>query len=162
MADERSPQQWRRLAWALLGVVVVLALAIGASGRRPVEGEDRVMQLAAQINCVQCTGESVAGSQSDFAVKVRADLRQRVEAGDTDDEIFAYFASKYDDILLNPSSSGLNSLLWVLPVVVVGAAVAGAVVTLRQRRERGARPTADDRRLVAAAVDDWRRGVDRG
>lgn len=142
------------MAWALLGVVVVVALVVGAFGRRNVEGEDRVMALSGQIKCVTCVGESVAGSQSDFAVNAREDIRERVEAGDSDTEIFAYFSSRYEDVLLNPSSSGLNALVWVLPVVVFGAAVAGAVVTLRQHNDRD-RPTSDDRRLVSAAMDGW-------
>lgn len=156
MAEQRSAVSTRRLAWALLALVVVAALIIGAFGRRSLEGEDRVQALSAQIKCVTCVGESVAGSQSDFAVNAREDIRTRVEAGDSDAEIFAYFSSRYDDVLLNPSASGAGALLWVLPVVVFGAAVAGAVVTVRQRGERGERPTADDRRLVAAAMAEWR------
>ena len=47
-----------------------------------------------------------------------------------------------------------------LPVVVSGAAVAGAGVSLRQRNERGARPSAEDRRLVETALDEWLRTGD--
>ena len=115
-AERRAPLSTRRLAWGLLGVVVLVALVIGALGRRSADGEDRVMALAAQIRCVQCSGESVAGSQTDFAVEAREDIRKRVAAGATDDEIFGYFSSRYDDVLLNPSSSGLSALVWVLPV----------------------------------------------
>lgn len=159
-AERRAPLSARRLAWGLLGVVVLVALVIGALGRRSADGEDRVMALAAQIRCVQCSGESVAGSQTDFAVEAREDIRKRVAAGATDDEIFGYFSSRYDDVLLNPSSSGLSALVWVLPVVVFGAAVAGAGVSLRQRNERGARPSAEDRRLVETALDEWLRTGD--
>ncbi len=144
------------MAWGLLGLVVAVALVIGAFGRRPTEGEDRVQALAGQIKCVTCVGESVAGSQSDFAVNARKDIRTRVDDGNTDEEILGYFSSRYDDVLLNPSSSGVNSLVWILPIVVVAMAVAGAVLTVRQRKSSsGARPSAEDRRLVAAALANF-------
>lgn len=152
----QSRRGWRPVAWAFLGLVIVAALAIGGFGRRPTEGEDRVMSLAGQIKCVTCVGESVEGSQSDFAVNAREDIRTRVADGKTDEEIFGYFSSKYDDVLLNPSASGVNALVWILPVLVGGVAVAGAAFTIRQRSEDSdTRPSAEDRRLVEAALDDF-------
>ena len=160
MAEVRTPaRKWRPIAWGLLGLVGVVALVIGASWRRPTEGEDRVQALAGQIKCVTCVGESVAGSQSDFAVNAREDIRTRVDDGDTDEEILGYFSSRYDDVLLNPSASGVNSLVWILPIVVVAVAIAGAVLTVRQRRQTSAsRPSAEDRRLVEAALQDFLAG----
>lgn len=164
MADRRARSTgWRPVAWGVLGVVVIVALVIASFGRRPTEGEDRVQALAGQIKCVTCVGESVAGSQSDFAVNAREDIRTRVDAGNTDEEILGYFSSRYDDVLLNPAATGVNSLVWVLPIIVVAVAVAGAVFTVRQRRQSAdARPSAEDRRLVAAALEDWHARSDSG
>ena len=162
MAEVRTPARKGRLnPWGLLGLVVGGGLATGPVGGRPTEGEDRVQALAGQIKCVTCVGESVAGSQSDFADNAREDIRTRVDDGDTDEEILGYFSSRYDDVLLNPSASGVNSLVWILPIVVVAVAIAGAVLAVRQRRQTSAsRPSAEDRRLVEAALEDYLAGSD--
>jgi cytochrome c-type biogenesis protein CcmH len=129
----------------------LVALVIGALGRRSADGEDRVhgARRPDQVRA-PASGESVAGSQTDFAVEAREDIRKRVAAGATDDEIFGYFSSRYDDVLLNPSSSGLSALVWVLPVVV-----------LRRRGRRRRRSAVRQRRNERASPSE-RRGPTPG
>ena len=75
--------------------------------------------------------------------------------GHTDDEILNFFADRYgQEVLLNPPSTGVGGLVWVIPVVAVVAAVVGLVLTFRRwRRERGdAHASPDDERRVAVAL----------
>jgi cytochrome c-type biogenesis protein CcmH len=149
----------RTVGWGLILVAVVALLILGA-GTTPTEGlsEDRLYALAGEMKCLQCAGESVAGSQADIAVKMRTEIRQQMRRGRTDDEILGFFADRYGRrVLLNPSSEGVTSLVWILPVVVMGAGVAGlglAFASWRRRRHETDETvvSADDRALVEEAL----------
>ena len=80
--------QWRWLSWALMGIVGVAALIIGASGDTgPATDGERLSELASTIRCPQCRGQSVAESDVAIAREIRGDIRTRITAGESDDEI---------------------------------------------------------------------------
>ena len=117
----------RRLSWAGVLLVAAGALVFGTVDDGSARAtEDRVQQIAATIRCPQCRSQSAADSDASTAQAVRAEIAERVEAGETADEIRAYFASRYgDQILLTPPADGVGSLVWVLPVVATVAGAAG-------------------------------------
>lgn len=117
----------RRLSWLLLAVVAAGALAFGVVDDGPaVATEDRVLEIAATIRCPQCRSQSAADSDAPTAVAVREEIAERLEAGESAEEIRAYFAGTYgEEILLTPPASGAGSLVWVLPVVVLVCGAAG-------------------------------------
>src|SRR3954465_8570627 len=86
----------RRLGWAV-GLALVAVLVVIGAGVTPTSGhsEDRLYALAGQMKCLQCAGESVAGSQPDIAVKMRAEIRAQMRRNRTDDEILEYFADRH-------------------------------------------------------------------
>lgn len=160
--DETAPHsvpladQWRWLSWVLMAIVAVAALAYGsldAAGPQT-EGE-RVSAIASTIRCPQCRGQSVAESNVPIALDIRADIRSRVAAGESDDEIRQVFIERFGrSIVLNPDSGGFTGLVWIVPVVA--AALALAAITLafaRWRGEASALTTAtdEDHSIVAAA-----------
>lgn len=64
---------------------------------------------------------------------MRAVVRDRLRAGETPEQVKAYFASKYGEwILLEPRMTGLNILLYVLPVVLVVGGIAIVVILVRR------------------------------
>lgn len=76
--------------------------------------------MAATLRCPVCQGESIQDSPSELAQQMRAVVRERLRAGESPEEIKAYFASRYGEwILLEPKMTGLNIVLYVLPVVLV-------------------------------------------
>jgi cytochrome c-type biogenesis protein CcmH len=146
----------RAASWALLGVVLVAALVVGTRvpGGPPSESQ-RVHRIASEIRCPTCRGLSAAESDAAAARAVREEILRRVRAGQSDDQIRAFLASRYgDDILLRPPSRGLGALVWVLPTAAVVIAVAGVATALhRWRAGRGRAPTPEDRALVERALD---------
>jgi len=150
----------RRVGWLAALVAVVVLVALGARST-PTSGvsEDRLYALAGQMKCLQCLGESVAGSQADIAIKMRSEIRTQMRKGRTDDEILSYFADRYGQrVLLNPSGSGVTALVWILPVVVAGIGMAGlgvAFATWRRQRDdaSGTTVSEEDQELVAEALD---------
>lgn len=95
--------------------------------------EARTAAVAATLRCPVCQGESIQDSPADLAQQMREVVRERLRAGETPDQIKAYFVSKYGEwILLEPTSSGLNVLLYVLPVLLVIGGLAFVVVLVRR------------------------------
>jgi cytochrome c-type biogenesis protein CcmH len=93
----------------------------------------RTAAVAATLRCPVCQGESIQDSPAELAQQMRAVVRDRLLAGDTPDQIRAYFVSKYGEwILLEPTSSGLNVLLYVLPVLLVIGGLAFVVILVRR------------------------------
>lgn len=72
-------------------------------------------------------------SPSELAQQMRAVVRERLRAGDTPDEVKAYFVSSHGEwILLEPRMTGLNILLYVLPVLLVIGGLAIVVFLVRR------------------------------
>ena len=138
-----------------MGVVVLSALWFSVD-TTPRTGTDdtRLYAIATQLKCLQCVGESVGASQAPLAVQFREEIASQMRQGRTDDEILAFFSQRYgQEVLLSPPSSGLGSLVWIVPVVAVAAAGLALAATFgRWRREIGARSTDADRDLVAEAL----------
>ena len=125
--------------WLVLVVVVLVALAVGASGSdRGNSAAARSTRISKEVRCPTCRGLSAAESVAKAAQAVRTEIRSRVEAGQTDEEIRAYLASRYgDDILLRPEGSGAAGLVWALPVVVLVCGAAGLALAVRRWKVAG-------------------------
>ena len=94
--------------------------------------EAQTRSLAAEIRCPVCRGVSIEESPSDFAREMKAVIREKVEAGESRDEIRGYFADRYGEwVLLDPERSGVMLSLWVMPL---GALVLGGVILLLNSR----------------------------
>jgi cytochrome c-type biogenesis protein CcmH len=128
-AKARTP---RWAPWAVLAIVALVALVWAAW---PEGGTDsnqaRADSLAAELRCPDCEGLSVADSSTSSARAIRADIEDRVAAGESDGEIRQYYVDLYgESILLEPEGDSLGFLVWGLPVIaiVIGAAGVGYFV----------------------------------
>lgn len=145
--------QWRWLSWVLMAIIAMAALIIGVAddNELPSDGE-RVSQLASTIRCPQCRGQSVAESNVAIAREIRADIRTRIAAGETDDQIRQIYIDRFGrSIVLTPDATGFTGLIWIVPVVA--AALAALAIYLAFWRWRstgsGAGASDEDRALVA-------------
>jgi cytochrome c-type biogenesis protein CcmH len=125
----------RRLAWVGLLVVTVALLVFGSvrdSG--PLTQQDRINAITQRVACPTCDGESVYVSRAAAAQAIRAEVARQVGDGlKTDDEIVAYIADRFGgQVLLVPRGSGIDALVWVLPVVVSVALVAALASSFRR------------------------------
>jgi cytochrome c-type biogenesis protein CcmH len=145
----------RLIPWLALAAVVVAALAVAA--RSPAERTPAASarHIASQLRCPVCEALSVADSPSPTARAIYDDIRRRVEAGESDDEIRAAFVARYgESILLRPTSSGVSALVWALPVMVLVLGAAGLAMAFRRwRREPRLSPSDADRALVEEALE---------
>lgn len=142
----------RRLAaWFALGaaLVVIAVVVVARSGDE--SDEQRAQRLARELACPVCVGESVAASNAPEARAMRRIIHERIDAGDTDTEIKAFFVDAYGEgILLVAGRGGLGLLAWGLPVLLIaGAGGALGVALWRWSRAPRLRASDADEELVA-------------
>lgn len=150
------PQRQKWWWWALMGAICVVAI-VPAATAPPTEGQsqERLFAISSQLKCQQCVGESVADSQSPSAVQFREEVADQMAQGRTDDEIISFFVERYEqEILLTPPSSGVGSLVWIVPVVAAAGALILLVGAFRRRSVESAtrEVTDEDAARVAAAL----------
>lgn len=142
----------RRLApWLALAVVVIATLAVVVW---PEDGDPspaaRTRALSEELRCPECEGLSVAASSAPTARAMRADIRERVAAGESDAEIRQAMVDRFGEaVLLKPEGGGIGLLVWGLPVVAVVLGAGGLGFALwRWRRLPSVRATDADEALV--------------
>jgi cytochrome c-type biogenesis protein CcmH len=125
-----------KVSYGLMAIVLVGGLWAGTHRNRAPSTEERAQALEHTIKCPVCRGQSVAESDAPAAKDVRAEITRRIDLGESDAEIRAFFARTIGaDLLLRPSSSGFAGLVWVLPVAVFVLAAGGIVFAfVRWRR----------------------------
>ena len=89
--------------------------------------EARARELSKGLRCLVCRNESIDESNADLARDLRLLVRERLVAGDTDEEVLAFVVDRYGEYaLLEPTRTGANMILWIAgPVMLVLAAGIG-------------------------------------
>ncbi|MEO1151076.1 MAG: cytochrome c-type biogenesis protein [Pseudomonadota bacterium] len=96
--------------------------------------EARAQALTRQLRCPTCVSQSVDSSNVGVSRDLQLLVRDRIVAGETDQEILDYVASRYGDfVLLKPRASGLNRILWLAPLAVFVIALGTLLATRRQK-----------------------------
>jgi cytochrome c-type biogenesis protein CcmH/NrfF len=141
-----------------MGVLVVALLAVGASkSEGPRTQEERIDSISRRIACPTCDGESVYVSQASASQAIRNEIARQVAQGQSsDNEIVGFIQDRFGgQVLLVPKATGLDALVWALPVAVFICSVAGLAVAFRRwKREQGKDPTDEDRAIVAALLGE--------
>lgn len=97
--------------------------------------EARARALSRELRCVVCAGETIDDSNADIARDLRILVRQRLVAGDSDEEVREYVVERYGEyVLLRPPLSARNLLLWVAPALLLIGGGALAIVYVRRQR----------------------------
>jgi cytochrome c-type biogenesis protein CcmH len=123
--------------------VVMFALA-GASSAWAVQPDEilsdpaleaRARTLSRELRCMVCQNQSIDDSDAPLARDLRILVRERLQAGDSDPQVLIFLTSRYGEfVLLKPSLSWHNALLWLAPLIILMAGGASLVLTLRRKR----------------------------
>ena len=107
--------------------------------------EARAASLEMEIRCVQCQNAPIAQSTAEMAADMRELVRQRIAAGDSDDQIRGFFRERYGDfVLFRPPWDARTWALWLSPLALL-ALGAAAVRASRQKRTADMTPEEDVR-----------------
>ena len=89
------------------------------------------------LRCLVCQGQSIADSNSDFAITLKMVVRDLLEKGKTEEEIYNFLSDKYGDwILYKPKFNNENFFLWVFPYValVIGGIIIVLLIKKRSKK----------------------------
>ncbi len=131
----------------LLALALLVAVPAGAVQPDEVLSdpvlESRARELSKGLRCLVCRNESIDESHADLARDLRLLLRERLVAGDSDDEAITFIVDRYGEyVLLTPTTGGSNLILWIAGPAMLGAGGLIAALYLR-RRGRGDGPGAE-------------------
>lgn len=144
-------------------LIVALALAIGAGTSvawavdpsemlKDPKLEHRAEELGKELRCLVCQSESIEESNADLARDLRVIVRERIAAGQTDEQVRQFVVDRYGDyVLLKPPFKLSTVVLWLGPFLFF--AVGLGVVILFYRR----RPSADTTPPVPLSADEKKR-----
>ena len=135
----------RWLPLALLGGLLLAAIAVAARPEVDRSEEARVERIAREVRCPTCRGLSAAESDAEAATAVKFFIRDRLRQGASDAQVKAELADRFGtSILLRPPASGLSGLVWAVPVGAFVLAAGGLGFAFWRWRARGLRRATDD------------------
>lgn len=106
--------------------------------------EQRARDLSTGLRCLVCRNESIDESNAELARDLRLLLRERLVAGDTDQEAIAYIVDRYGEyVLLKPTTTGSNLMLWLAGPIMLLIAAAMGWNFLRKRSQAVGNETKD-------------------
>jgi cytochrome c-type biogenesis protein CcmH len=143
---------------ALLFVIAISAQApdaqmfVGPPQGQPLSGaalDAKTVEVASLLRCPVCQGMSIADSPSEMAVNMKHQVNALLARGYTQEQILKYFEQSYGQfVLLKPKFQGVNTLVWVLPILAIAIGVA---IVISKAKKLEAAPASSDQ---PPATDD--------
>jgi len=135
-------RRWRvarlgaRVSQLVPGFVIVVLVSFLFAG--VVQAEEALspeaLEIANQLNCPVCQGQSVRDSNSELARQMRQLIQQKLDAGESREEILQYFVDRYGvSVLREPPRQGYFWVLWWGPVVGLVGGILLLVLYFRRR-----------------------------
>lgn len=123
----------------LLSLMLLLSSSVYAGEAKDLADdpvmERRMIKLAEEVRCLVCQSETVASSRSDWSNDVRQIMREKMQAGATDQEIKDILVERFGkSVLFDPPVDKETIPLWIAPFVMLLAGVAALFFQLRKRR----------------------------
>ncbi len=136
------------MRWLRLLVMFVSLAGIPAFAVQPDEVlsdaalEARARELSRDLRCMVCQNQSIDDSDAPLARDLRILVRERLQAGDSNNQVIDFLVDRYGEfVLLRPRLHWRTSLLWLAPpVLLIGGAI--ALFVFARRRARGATDSA--------------------
>ncbi len=137
---EQASRGWQFLCMPLLACLLALA-AFGATAKEAVPMsndpalEARVLKIAEELRCLVCQNETIAASHADLAVDLRKQIRIKLAAGESQQQILDFMVARYGDfVLYRPPLKASTVMLWLGPFVLLVVAAVLMALNIRRRR----------------------------
>ena len=106
--------------------------------------EKRLSAIAAELRCLVCQNESLAGSNAELAHDLRREIRKMIQAGKSDAEIMDFMTDRYGDFVhYRPPFKGVTLLLWLGPALLLVGGAGGLLFYLRRNTCAAAAPLSE-------------------
>jgi len=124
------------LSISLFMIMTFAALAVGVDEKPlsdPAE-EARAQQIMKQLRCLVCQNQSIVDSDAALAKDLREIVRERITAGDSDEQVLLFMTDRYGDwVLLKPPFDGATIILWLSPLLLL---LIGFFIIYRNQTQR--------------------------
>ena len=149
--------------WLVLGLVLSLFLGANSlAGEATPLAEDpvverRLIAISAELRCLVCQNESLAGSRADLALDLRREIRALIRDNKTDAQIMEFMVVRYGDfVLYRPPVKPVTWLLWLGPFLLLVGAIVVLLRTVRsnQRSAASGKLSTAQREKAQALLED--------
>ena len=83
------------------------------------DDQDEINKITKNLRCLVCQGQSVYDSDSEFAISLKLVVKNKIDEGLTEDQIYKFLTEKYGEwILYDPQFSKNTYLLWLMPLLI--------------------------------------------
>ena len=111
-------------------IKLVLVLSFGFNFSHANETNAKVDKITKNLRCLICQGQSVYDSQSDFALSMKLVVRNKIDEGKEEKEIYDYLKNKYGEwIVYEPELNQNTFFLWLIPLILF---VFGGLLIIRK------------------------------
>ena len=129
---------------AFAAALILFLLAGPAAAVQPDEQlsdpalESRAREISAELRCLVCQNQSIDDSDAPLARDLRLLVRDRLQAGDSDEQVLDFLVARYGEfVLLRPRLSIETVLLWGTPLIALGIGALVAMLWLRRSARSG-------------------------
>ena len=141
MSDQAKREIMKRLGFLLLsllvGIIMLVVLGGCSAPERTQPIDEKAQDVYRSLMCPLCPGQTIDQSQSELSAQMRAVVREKLEQGETKEEILQFFVERYGEgVLAAPVKSGFSLVAWFAPItgIVVGGIVLWIVIRKWARR----------------------------
>jgi cytochrome c-type biogenesis protein CcmH len=146
----------RIFAAALLLSVLTLSAALAVQPDEVLKDpalERRARDISAGLRCLVCQNQSIDDSDAPLAKDLRVLVRERLKAGDSDQEVQNFIVRRYGEfVLLKPTFGAHTALLWLGPVLLLAAGAVGLLIALRRNGKHPPAPLSPEERAAVEAL----------
>jgi cytochrome c-type biogenesis protein CcmH len=129
---------------ALFVMLVIILMQFTASPRAFAVAPDEILsdralelrarELSKELRCMVCQNQSIDDSDAPLARDLRLLVRERLQAGDSDQQVLDFLVARYGEfVLLRPRFSPHTALLWLTPLGILLVGGCGLFVFWRRR-----------------------------
>jgi cytochrome c-type biogenesis protein CcmH len=160
------PERGKALRFSALQIAFSVAVLVSANPAHAVRPDEmladpkleaQAREVGQELRCLVCRNQSIEDSDADLAHDLRVLVRERIKAGDSNDQVIAFIRSRYGDfVLLRPPFETGTLLLWGGPALILLLGGFGIHRYYRNRRRGEEAPpalSADERRRLKAVLD---------
>lgn len=132
-----------RIRYVALAILLILTLfrAVPSHAVEPGEMladpilEARAREISKNLRCLVCRNENIDSSNAGIAGDLRVLVRERLVAGDSDEQVVSYIVDRYGEyVLLRPTRSWSNLALWAAGPVLFLTGLGIALIFVRRRK----------------------------
>lgn len=133
------------------------AYAVEEVELKSLDDEPRFNELANELRCMVCQNQTIADSNAELARDFRNQVKEKINQGESNEEIRDYMIARYGDyILYRPPFNLATALLWIGPflLVIIGFFIVLKIVRRSSKKNGDAPLDAKQQAKLKAMLDD--------